>query len=74
MSDKELFEEIRNIEEPVFNKVGMEPTYFREIRLSRAFARAVNTYVPEHYMAPEVKKAWDDLIAHYKIQMDEGVQ
>ena len=52
----------------------MQDSYYEEIRLSRAFARAVNTYVPEHYMAPEVKKAWDDLKAHYKKQISEGVE
>lgn len=74
MNETELFETHRNIEHPLVDKTELPSTYYNEIRLSRAFARAVDECVPEHYMAPEVKKAWNELIEFYNYQMREGVQ
>jgi len=54
--------------------VNLEPTYLKEIQLSRALVRALVESDDKIYLHKESRRAYEDLIAHYKIQMDEGVQ
>lgn len=50
----------------------MEDSYFEEIRLSRALARALEE--DKIYLHKEALAAYSELLNHYEKQMEEGVQ